>query len=81
MTKADLKLLVNELRQDISYPNVDISPLTGCGLRDFPKCKIIRKEALLMHLRWQCIYLNGGIDEQELTDNLQIFKDKRIIMV
>lgn len=81
MTKQDLKILVDELRNDVSYPDVDTSPLFGCGLPEFPKRKIIRKEALLMHLRWQCLFLNGNIDEEELCTNLQIFKDKRIIMV
>jgi len=81
MTKNDCKILVNELRNNISYSDIDTSVLFGCGLDDFPKGKIIRKEALLMHLRWQCLFLNGGIDEQELSDNLWIFKNKRIIMV
>lgn len=81
MTKQDLKILVDELRNDVSYPDVDTSPLFGCGLPEFPKRKIVRKEALLMHLRWQCIFLNGNIDEEELCYNLEIFKDKKIIMV
>jgi hypothetical protein len=81
MTKKEIITIVNELREGTYYPDVDISPLSGCGLPDFPKNKMIRKEAIVMHLRWQCLYLNGNIDETELSYNLQIFKDKRIIMV
>ena len=81
MTKKDFKTVVDELRQNISYPDIDISPLSGCGLPGFEKGKIIRKEVILMHLRWQCLYLNGTIDEQELCDNLELFKYLKIIMI
>ena len=81
MTKKEIKQVVDELRNNISYPDVEISPLTGCGLKEFPERKIIRKEVIVQHLRWQCIYLNGGIDEEELTNNLEIFKWKKIIMI
>jgi len=81
MTKTEIKQVVDELRNDISYPDVEISPLTGCGLKDFPLNKMIRKEVIVEHLRWQCLYLNGGIDEEELCNNLEIFKWKKIIMI
>jgi len=81
MTKHDMQIVVNELRNNISYPDVDSSPLIGCGLQDFPKGKIIRKEVIVQHLRWQCLFLNGCIDEQELSDNLELFKWKKIIMI
>ena len=81
MTKKEIQIVVNELRDKTSYPEVDISPLTGCALGDFPIGKIIRKEVIVMHLRWQCLFLNGNIDEEELCFNLAIFKEKKIIMV
>ena len=81
MTKDEIKTVVDELREGKSYEGVDISPLLGCGLADFPKGKIIRKEVIVMHLRWQAVYLNGLIDEEELCINLEIFRDKRVIMV
>ncbi len=34
----------------------------------------ITKEMLLRHLNYQCSLLNGGIDENELNDCLNIFK-------
>ena len=39
------------------------------------------KEVIVMHLRWQALYLNGNIDEEELSSCLQILKDKKVIMV
>ena len=81
MTKQDFKTVVNELRDGKSYPGTDTEPLHGCALSDYPKGQIIRKEVIVEMLRWQCLFLNGGIDEQELTNMLQIFKTKRIIMV
>lgn len=81
MDKKEIKQVVDELRNDVSYPEVDISPLSGCGLSDFPFGKIVRKEAIVQHLRWQCLMFNGNIDEEELCANLEIFKHKKIVMV
>lgn len=81
MNKKEIKQVIDELRNNISYQEVDISLLLGCGLSDFPIGKIIRKEVIVMHLRWQCLFLNGNIDEEELCLNLEIFKTKKIIMV
>ena len=81
MTKKEIQLVVDELRSGESYPDVSISPLTGCGLPDFPKKRHVRKEVIVQHLRWQCLYLNGGIDEEELDNCIQILKDKKVIMI
>ena len=81
MTKKEIVTVVNELREETYYPDIDISPLSGCGLPDFPKGKMIRKEAIVMHLRWQCLFLNGNIDEEELCNELQLLKDNKVIMV
>jgi hypothetical protein len=81
MNKEEIKVVVQELREGISYPETDIGPLYGCGLDDFPKNKMIRKEVIVMHLRWQCLFFNGNIDEQELSNSLFILKDKKVIMV
>ena len=81
MNKKDIKLVVDELRNNISYDNVDTSPMTGCGLSGFKKGKHIRKEVIVMHLRWQCLYINGNIDESVLSDELFLLKKNKIIMV
>ena len=74
-------ILADELRADISYPDVDPVPLFGCGLNDFPKFKPVRKEAILQHLRWQCKCLDGSIDENQLSEEFQILKEKKVIMI
>jgi len=81
MNKSDLKTVTDELRRDISYQGVDITPLMGCVLSDYPKGQIIRKEVIVMHLRWQCLFLNGNIDEEQLSDELYNLKRKGVIMV
>lgn len=81
MTKDDFKVVVDDLRNGVSYPETDISPLSGCGLSDFPKRKMVRKEVIVMHLRWQCLYLNGNIDETELSNCLENFKDIKLVMI
>jgi len=81
MTKKDFQIVVNELRNDVSYPDVDTTPLHGCGLNDYPKRKVICKEVIVQFLRWQCLMMNGNIDEQELNYCLEIFRDKKIVMI
>ena len=81
MTKDDMKVLADELRQGKSYPEADISVLSGCGLSDFEKRKPVRKEAIVMHLRWQCLTLNGTVLDSQLTEELQILKEKEVLMI
>jgi len=81
MNKTEIKQVVDEIRKNISYPDIDISPLSGCGLSDFPLKKMIRKEVIVMHLRWQCINLNGSIDEVALSESVELLKDKKVIMI
>lgn len=81
MTKEEIKIVVDELREGKYYNEIDISPMSGCGLPNFKKGKMIRKEVIVMHLRWQCININGDINEVELSYELQLLKDNKIIMV
>ena len=81
MTKQDIKTVVDEYRDNKYYPNVSTEPLVGCALPDFPKGKYVRKEAIVNLLRWQCKYLNGETDEEELTNVISILKIKRVHMI
>ncbi len=81
MTKNDVIVLVNELRENVMYPDADDVPLHGLGLPDFQKGKHIRKEAIVKFLNWQCRYLGGGFDEEELTECLRLLKVKRVVMI
>jgi len=81
MTKADVKEVVDDLRNGKTYPGVDTTPLLGLALDDFPKGKFVRKEVISNMLNWQCQLLNGEIDEQELDDCLTWLKQKKVVMV
>jgi len=81
MTKKELNIVTRELKEGINYPDTDLTPLWGCALPEFSLFQFISKEVIVMHLRWQCIMMNGNIDEKELNECLQILKDKKVIMV
>lgn len=81
MTKQDMRVVVDELRLHKTYPEVDDTPLEGLALRDFPYGKHVRKECVVKFLNWQCLRLDGTIDEEELTQDMFLLKKKRVIMV
>ncbi len=80
MTKQDVLVVVKELRENVIYEDVDDSPLHGLGLNDFSVGKYVRKEAIVKFLNWQCRYLGGGIDENELENCISLLKQKKVIM-
>jgi len=88
MTKAELKLVVDELRAGKTYVdtgNVEAvgdvtAPLEGLGLSDFEKGKLVRKEAVIHFLRWQTLRMDGTIDEEELSECLGLLS-KKVVMV
>lgn len=85
MTKSESKRLVRALESG-ENPRPDwyennpglLEPLCGLGLPDFPKGKSVSFEVALYFLRWQCLMLNGNIDEQELSNCLELFKEKKV---
>ena len=92
MTKQEIKIVIDELRERKSYVDFNsptaareidelTAPLCGLGLSDFPKKKIVRKESIVHFLRWQCFYLDGTIHEEELQNCLYLLKEKQVIMV
>ena len=81
MTKQDVKVVVDEVRKGVQYPDVDDTPLHGLALPDFPYGKHVRKEVIVRFLNWQSCYIGGGIDEVELTEDLRLLKQKKVIMV
>ncbi len=81
MTKADIKVLMDEMREG-KYYDTDDSPLHGLALDDFPKGKHVRKEAIIKFLNWQCRYIFGnGIDEEALSDHIWLLQHKRVVMI
>ena len=81
MTKADIKILMNELRQGKTYEDVEDTPLHGLALDDFPDRKTVRKEAIVQFLNWQTRCLNGTIDEEALVEHIALLQAKKVVMV
>jgi hypothetical protein len=80
MNKAELKLVTDEYRQGKHYPEIDLEPIIGIGLPDFEKGKFIRKEVIVNFLNWQCLFLSGETDENELSNCLFLL-NKKVIMI
>lgn len=80
MTKKDVKILMEELRARKTYPEVDDGSLYGLALADFPFGKVVRKEAIVKFLNWQCGRFDGTIDEEELEECIRLFYIKKVIM-
>ena len=84
MRVEDFRTVVGELRAGCSYPDVDDTPLHGIALSDFPKGKMVRKEAIVKFLSYQCRYMitdGPEFDEEELSNCLMWLKDKKVVMV
>ena len=69
MTKAEIKLAVNDLRDNVHYEGVSTEPLYGLALDDFPYGKYVRHEVVVNLLHWQCMFLDGTIDEVSFFTN------------
>jgi len=81
MTKSEIKSVVNGLRNNVHYEGVSTEPLYGLGLDDFPNSKYVRREVIANFLNWQCMFLDGTIDESELSDCIYLLKKKRVVLV
>jgi len=81
MTKSEIKEVVDDLRNHVTYPNVSTEPLHGLGLDDFPYGKYVRREVISNFLNWQCACLDGSFDEPELDNCIWLLKNKRVVMV
>lgn len=80
MNKKEIKLVVDELRANKRY-GTDTNILDGVGLSDFQKRKVVRKEVIVDFLQYQCRYLSGGIDEEELGSCIESLRFQKVIMV
>jgi hypothetical protein len=58
-----------------SLEHVDDSGLFGCGLADF-KPIFVTTEQVAKFIRWQCTYLFGGHDIEELANCADIAREK-----
>ena len=53
MTKSDFSVVITDLRTGRIYENssTNENPLDGLALADFPKKKVVRREAIISFLR------------------------------
>jgi hypothetical protein len=81
MTKHQLSeaLTIARSDADLSERGINTGPFWGFGLPDFVPtfCTI---ESLAALIRWQCVYLNGGIDTEALNEIARIGRHKFIVV-
>ena len=81
MTKSEIKEVVRDfiagVEPDITLDNL-FDTMGGCAY--WTEKKHITKEMLIKHLRYQCYYLDGSINNEALSESCEIFKTK-IIMI
>lgn len=87
MTKGDAERLMDDLRNGVKFGeslneiNDLCEPLEGLGTSDFEAGKIVSYESVLTFLRWQCVQMNGRLDQDELSTCLGLLKRKRVVIV
>jgi len=81
MTKAEIKIVVDELRAGKVYDVLN-NPLDGVGLPDWSggEKRSVSKEAIVNFLRWQTVCLSGAIDCEELEQCVYLLK-KKVLMI
>ena len=81
MTKAEIKEVVKDFVAGVE-PDVTIDQLfdTMGGCAYWEEKRHIRKDMLIKHLRYQCYNLNGRINDEQLSEECEIFRTK-IIMI
>lgn len=78
MTKNEFKVAANIAMNETNLKE-DISVFSGCALPGFqPVFCTIRQVAAL--IRWQCAYLSGGFDMEELNDIAYLAKTRFLII-
>jgi len=78
MTREQFSAALEIARSDRNLEAFDDIILHGCGLPDFKTVTVVIEVAAVM-LRWQCITLAGGIDNEELENMRNIFRTKVLI--
>jgi len=82
MTKTEIKGVVRDFTEGKVDYDIGIGSLfdTMGGCAYWEKKRYIRKAMLIRHLSYQCYFLNGEIDENELANCCEIFQSK-VLMV
>ena len=78
MTREQFSTALAIARSNQNLEAFDDIILHGCGLPDFKPVTVVIEVAAKL-LRWQCVTLCGGIDNDELNNMRQIFRTKVLI--
>jgi hypothetical protein len=84
MNKQDMVRLTMDLENGVPTPNssmLDENPMDGLYLPDFPDRKPVSYDAALSFLRWHCVYMNGNINQTELSEMLEVMRRKRVMIL
>ena len=78
MTREQFTAALEIARSKQNLEAFDDEILHGCGLPGFKPVTVVIEVAAVM-LRWQCVTLCGGIDNDEVNNMRQIFRTKVLI--
>ena len=79
MNRQQFSAALDIARSDRDLSEFDDDILFGFGLPDF-KPVIVVIEVAAKTLRWQCVTLAGGIDNEELESCRQLFRNRVLIV-
>ena len=80
MTKEQLTSAMQIARSGRDLTQYDDSILDGIGLSSFESPVYVCIEAVARFLRWQCIYLNGGIDSEMLNECSALLRKRAMVL-
>lgn len=75
MTKAEFTRAVEIAISDRDLTGIDTTILHGYGLASF-RAVAASLDTVAALVRWQCCYLSGGIDAEELATIRRIFRHR-----
>lgn len=78
MTREQFTAALTIARSNQNLEAFDDLILHGCGVPDFKPVTVVI-EVAARFLRWQCVTLCGGIDNDELENMRNIFRTKVLI--
>ena len=79
MTREQFSATLAIARSDKDLSAFDDEILHGCGLPGFERVSVVIEVAAKL-LRWQCVTLAGGIDNEELERMRETFRTKVLIV-
>ena len=79
MNSEQFNAAVAMARSKVSLDQYDTGIMLGFGLPDFKQVHVLM-EVVAATIRWQCITLNGGWDNEAMEECREAFRHKVIIV-